>query len=63
VLTPSSFAVIVKGIAQTRRGSGEKEERPMSEENKAQVGRLLKEGFSQGHSEVVDEVLNPDFVC
>src|SRR5215217_5900500 len=35
----------------------------MSEENKAQVRRLLEEGFSQGNIEVVDEVLNPDFVC
>ena len=35
----------------------------MSEENKAQVRRLLEEGFSQGHTEVVDEVLNPNFVC
>src|SRR5215210_2919075 len=36
---------------------------PMSEENKATVRRLLEEGFSQGHTEVVDEVLNPNFVC
>ena len=35
----------------------------MSEENKAQVRRLLEEGFSQGNTDVVDEVLNPDFVC
>ena len=35
----------------------------MSEENKATVRRLLEEGFSQGHTEVVDEVLNPNFVC
>jgi predicted ester cyclase len=35
----------------------------MSEENKAQVRRLLEEGFSQGNTEVVDDVLNPDFVC
>jgi steroid delta-isomerase-like uncharacterized protein len=35
----------------------------MSEENKAQVRRLLEEGFSQGNIEVVDDVLNPDFVC
>jgi predicted ester cyclase len=32
-------------------------------ENKAQVRRLLEEGFSQGNTEVVDDVLNPDFVC
>ena len=35
----------------------------MSEENKAQVRRLLEEGFSQGNTDVVDDVLNPDFVC
>ena len=35
----------------------------MSEENKATVRRLLEEGFSQGNIEVVDEVLNADFVC
>jgi len=35
----------------------------MSEESKATVRRLLEEGFSQGHTEVVDEVLNPNFVC
>jgi steroid delta-isomerase-like uncharacterized protein len=37
--------------------------RAMSEENKAKVGRLLEEGFSQGNAEVADEVLDPDFVC
>src|SRR5215207_10967342 len=35
----------------------------MAEENKAQVRRLLEEGFSQGSTDVVDDVLNPDFVC
>ena len=35
----------------------------MSEENKATVRRLLEEGFSQGNTDVVDEVLNPNFVC
>src|SRR5215218_7567851 len=35
----------------------------LAEENKAQVRRLLEEGFSQGHTEVVDEVLSPNFVC
>src|SRR5215211_4344055 len=49
--------------ATTRRGKRGKEERPVSEENKAQVRRLLEEGFSQGHTEVVDVVLNPNFVC
>src|ERR687897_1447700 len=34
-----------------------------AEENKAQVRRLLEEGFSQGNTDVVDDVLNPDFVC
>jgi steroid delta-isomerase-like uncharacterized protein len=33
------------------------------EENKALARRLLEEGFSQGKVEVVDEVLDPDFVC
>src|SRR5215204_4574183 len=37
--------------------------RPMSEENKAKVRRLFEEGFSQGNTDVVDEVLNPNFVC
>jgi steroid delta-isomerase-like uncharacterized protein len=35
----------------------------MSEENKAKARRLFEEGFSQGNTDVVDEVLNPDFVC
>jgi predicted ester cyclase len=35
----------------------------MSEENKAKMRRLLDEGFSQGNVDVVDEVLDPDFVC
>jgi predicted ester cyclase len=35
----------------------------MSEENKAKARRLFEEGFSQGNTGVVDEVLNPDFVC
>jgi steroid delta-isomerase-like uncharacterized protein len=34
-----------------------------AEENKALARRLFEEGFSQGHVEVVDEVLAPDFVC
>jgi steroid delta-isomerase-like uncharacterized protein len=33
------------------------------EENKAKARRLFEEGFSQGNIDVVDEVLNPDFVC
>jgi len=35
----------------------------MSEENKAKVRRFLEEGFGQGKTELVDEVLHSDFVC
>jgi predicted ester cyclase len=35
----------------------------MSEENKATVRRFLEEGFGQGKTELVDEVLRSDFVC
>jgi predicted ester cyclase len=35
----------------------------MSEENKAKARRLFEEGFNQGNIDVVDEVLNPNFVC
>src|SRR5215204_1969648 len=35
----------------------------MSEENKANVRRVLEEGFGQGKTELVDEVLHSDFVC
>ncbi len=35
----------------------------MSEENKEKVRRLYEEAFGQGKTEVVDEVLDPDFVC
>jgi steroid delta-isomerase-like uncharacterized protein len=35
----------------------------MSEENKAKVRRFLEEGFGQGKTEVIDEVLHSDFVC
>jgi len=31
--------------------------------NKAAVRRLYEEAFAQGKTEVVDEVLDPDFVC
>jgi steroid delta-isomerase-like uncharacterized protein len=34
-----------------------------AEENKAQARRLFEEGFSQGKVDVVDEVLDPNFVC
>jgi steroid delta-isomerase-like uncharacterized protein len=58
------FAVIVKGIA-TPPGKREwKGAAVMSEkENKDKTRRLFEEGFSQGNIDVVDEVLNPDFVC
>jgi predicted ester cyclase len=35
----------------------------MSEENKEKVRRFLEEGFGQGKTELVDEVLHSDFVC
>jgi steroid delta-isomerase-like uncharacterized protein len=35
----------------------------MSEENKEKVRRFLEEAFGQGKTEVVDEVLDTDFVC
>ena len=35
----------------------------MSEENKAKVQRFLEEGFGQGKTELVDELLHSDFVC
>ena len=35
----------------------------MSEEYKAKVRRFLEEGFGQGKTELVDEVLHSDFVC
>ncbi len=34
-----------------------------AEENKEKARRLLEEGFGQGNLNVVDEVLDPDFVC
>jgi steroid delta-isomerase-like uncharacterized protein len=34
-----------------------------AEENKAKARRLFEEAFSQGKVEVIDEVLDPDFVC
>jgi len=38
-------------------------ETSMSVVNKAAVRRLYEEAFAQGKPEIVDEVLNPDFVC
>ena len=35
----------------------------MSEENKAKVRRFVEEGFGEGKTEVVDEVLHSNFVC
>jgi len=35
----------------------------MSEENKEKVRRFLEEGFGQGKTELVDELLHSDFVC
>jgi predicted ester cyclase len=34
-----------------------------AEENKANTRRLLEEAFGKGKVEVVDEVLDPNFVC
>jgi predicted ester cyclase len=34
-----------------------------AQENKEKARRFLEEGFGQGNLEVVDEVLDPDFVC
>jgi hypothetical protein len=34
-----------------------------AEENKETVRRFMEQAFSQGKVEVVDEVLDPDFVC
>ena len=35
----------------------------MSEENKNKARRLVEEAFGQGKLEIVDEVLDPNFVC
>ena len=35
----------------------------MSEENKEKARRLMEEAFGQGKLEVIDEVLDPNFVC
>lgn len=37
--------------------------RVSTQENKDKVHRLFEEGFSQGNTDMVDEVLNPGFVC
>ncbi len=34
-----------------------------AQENKEKARRLLEEAFGQGELEIVDEVLDPDFVC
>ncbi len=33
------------------------------EENKEKVRRFLEEGYGEGKTELVDELLDPDFVC
>ena len=35
----------------------------MSEANKEKARRFMEEGFGQGKLEILDEVLDPDFVC
>jgi steroid delta-isomerase-like uncharacterized protein len=35
----------------------------MSEENKQKVRRFFEEAFGQGKTEVLDELVDPDFVC
>jgi predicted ester cyclase len=40
-----------------------KEERTVSEANKDKVRRMLEEAFGQGKLGVVEEVLDPGFVC
>ena len=35
----------------------------MSEANKEKARRLMEEGFGQGKLEILDEVLDTDFVC
>ena len=35
----------------------------MSEENKEKARRLIEEAFGQGNLQIVEEVLDPDFVC
>ena len=35
----------------------------MSEENKEKARRMVEEAFGQGKLEVVEEILDPDFVC
>jgi steroid delta-isomerase-like uncharacterized protein len=34
-----------------------------AEENKEKMRRFMEEGFGQGKTEVVDELVDPDFVC
>jgi hypothetical protein len=35
----------------------------VSEENKEKARRLMEDGFGKGRLEIVDKVLDPDFVC
>ena len=53
--------IAVGKVTPPRKAGGRSS--PISEENKTKVRCLFEEGFSQGNTEVVDEVLNPDFVC
>jgi predicted ester cyclase len=52
-------------VMQTEHAAQEGADNPLTsaQENKEKVRRLLKEAFGQGKVEVVDEVLDPDFVC
>ena len=34
-----------------------------AQENKAKARRMLEEAFGQGNLEIVEEILDPDFVC
>jgi predicted ester cyclase len=51
--------------ANPQRVSGRKEERSSmsAEENKEKARRLMEEAFGQGKVEVIDEVLDANFVC
>jgi steroid delta-isomerase-like uncharacterized protein len=53
------------GFVATRKASVliRKGESTMSEANKEKARRLLEEAFGQGKTEIVQEILHPDFVC
>jgi predicted ester cyclase len=49
---------------RSRSTTARKEQKLMSaQENKEKMRRVLEEAFGQGKLEVVDEVLDPNFVC